>query len=277
MRRWLDLPANTPVAYFHADIKSGGLGVPSLRWTIPINRLNRLEKLRLSALANTSKTGQYLRYEITKVKDQHNEKGVIIDNAMKSTRRFAAALHNIVDGGALKESKKIPQQKRWIAEGTRFLSGRDFVLTCKLRINAIPTKYRTSRGRIHDRSCRAGCNASETLNHVLQTCHRAHDARIRRHDAVMAYLARGLEQRKYRVTREAEFRTEEGVRKPDLIATKMGRSIIIDAQVVNDQTILDLAHKRKTEYYSENASLRRAIATKCGTEEMQFTSATPSW
>ena len=30
VRRWLDLPADAPVAYFHADIKSGGLGVPSL-------------------------------------------------------------------------------------------------------------------------------------------------------------------------------------------------------------------------------------------------------
>ena len=93
----------------------------------------------------------------------------------------------------------------------------------------------------------------------------------------VACLARGLEQRKYRVTREAEFCTEEGVRKPDLIATKMGRSIVIDAQVVNDQTILDLAHKRKAEYYSANTSLRRAIATKCGTEGVQFTSATLSW
>ena len=104
VRRWLDLPADTPVAYFHADIESGGWGVPSLRWNIPINRLNRPENLGLSALASTSKAGQYLRYEITKVKDQLTEKGVVIDNAMKSTRRFAAALHNSVDGGALKES-----------------------------------------------------------------------------------------------------------------------------------------------------------------------------
>ena len=50
--------------------------------------------------------------------------------------------------------------------------------------------------------------------------------------------------------------------------------MVIVAQVVNDQTILDLAHKHKAEYYSVNASLRRAIATKCGTEEVQFTSAT---
>ena len=110
MRKWLDLAADTPVAYFHADIKSGGLGVPSLRWTIPSNRLNRLEKLGLSALASTSKAGQYLRYEITKVKDQLTEKGVVIDNAMKSRRRFAAALHYSVDGGALKESRKIPSR-----------------------------------------------------------------------------------------------------------------------------------------------------------------------
>ena len=143
---------------------------------------------------------------------------------MKSTRRFAAALHNSVDGGALKESRNIPQQKRWIAEGTRFLSGRDFVLTCELRINAMPTKSRTSRGRIHDRSCRSGCNAPETNNHVLKTCHRTHDARIRRHDVVVTCLARGFEQRKYRVTREAEFCSEEGVRKPDFIATKIVNS-----------------------------------------------------
>ena len=52
VRRWLDLPADTPVAYFHADIKSGGLEVPSLR-TISMNRLNRLEKLRQHEIAVT--------------------------------------------------------------------------------------------------------------------------------------------------------------------------------------------------------------------------------
>ena len=54
-------------------------------------------------------------------------------------------------------------------------------------------------------------------------------------------------------------------------------SIVNDAQVVNDQTILDLAHKRKAEYYSANARLRRAIAANRGTEEVQFISATLSW
>ena len=68
--------------------QSGGLELHSLSWTIPINRLNRLEKLGLSALASSSKDGQYLRYEITKVKDQLTEKRVVIDNALRSRRRF---------------------------------------------------------------------------------------------------------------------------------------------------------------------------------------------
>ena len=72
------------------------------------------------------------------------------------------------------------------------------------------------------------------------------------------------------------FVLKKGSEKPDLIGTKMGRSIVVDAQVVSDQTILDLAHKRKAEYYSENASLRHVIATKYGTEEVQFSSATLS-
>ena len=62
VRRWLDLPADTPVAYFHADIKSGGLGLPSLRWFIPFNRLNRLEKL------NTSKAGSIFDTKLQRLK-----------------------------------------------------------------------------------------------------------------------------------------------------------------------------------------------------------------
>lgn len=44
-RRCLHLPADTPKAYFHADHREGGLGYPSLRWTIPEMRLRRLRRI----------------------------------------------------------------------------------------------------------------------------------------------------------------------------------------------------------------------------------------
>ncbi|KAK9880217.1 hypothetical protein WA026_010091 [Henosepilachna vigintioctopunctata] len=41
---------------------------------------------------------------------------------------------------------------------------RDFIITHKLRINALPTGSRTARGREGDRNCCAGCRSIETLN-----------------------------------------------------------------------------------------------------------------
>lgn len=45
VRKWFDLPEDTPNAYFHADFKDVGLSIPSMRWVIPLQRLHRLKKL----------------------------------------------------------------------------------------------------------------------------------------------------------------------------------------------------------------------------------------
>lgn len=116
----------------------------------------------------------------------------------------------------------------------------------------------------------------EKLNYVLQRCHCTHDARIRLHDAVVTHLVRGLEQKSFRVLREPEFRIDE-VRKPDLIMIKSEKSLVVDEQVIGEQTILDLVHKRKVRYYSENVSLRRVIVANNGTEKVSFFSVILSW
>lgn len=45
VRRWLRLPKDTPVGYFHANIKDGGLGVPCFSSSIPLLQASRLEKI----------------------------------------------------------------------------------------------------------------------------------------------------------------------------------------------------------------------------------------
>lgn len=60
--------------------------------------------------------------------------------------RWATQLYERVDGKGLKQSSDVPQQHTWIQDGTRFLTGRDFLISCKLRVNALPTKARTARG-----------------------------------------------------------------------------------------------------------------------------------
>lgn len=45
VRKWLRLPHDVPIAYFHAAIADGGLGLPSLRWFGPMLRYKSLDKV----------------------------------------------------------------------------------------------------------------------------------------------------------------------------------------------------------------------------------------
>ena len=136
----------------------------------------------------------------------------------------ARLLYTTVDDMALRDSAKVPQQHTWVRDCTRFLSGRDYIQSIKIRINALPMRSPTSRKRVRERRCNTGCLASETLNHVLQECPRMHAGRISRHNAVADYIKKAIVQRDFRVEEEPHYRLEGQLRKPDLVAKK-GRAI----------------------------------------------------
>lgn len=274
IRRWLNLPADTPNAYFHATIRDGGLGISSLRWNVPLRRLGRLRKLPLAEEGAAQAPGAFLQKEIAKCEDRLRDQDQIITSQAGINVRWAQLLYNKVDGMGLRGSAEVPQQHTWIGEGTRFLTGRDYLQSCKLRINALPTKSRVARGRPKERNCRAGCGAAETLNHILQRCHRTHGTRVRRHDAVVSYLNKICTNRGHETEMEPRFQTEAGLRKPDLVVKLGVTAVVVDAQVVNDQVNLDYAHTAKQDYYK---NLERAVKTKYGVESVVFTSATLSW
>lgn len=274
VRGWLNLPSDTPNAYIHANTVDGGLGIQSTRWLAPLRRLNRLLKLPVAQQNMAGPVGGFLTNEIAQCRTRLGEGGELLLKPSDIRRKWARQLYERVDGVGLRESARVPQQHAWVHEGTRLLSGRDFLQSCKLRINALPTKSRTTRGRPHERLCRAGCRGPETLNHVLQQCHRTHHTRIKRHNAVASYVARGLRRQEYEVEEEPRIQTDQGLRKPD-IAAKQGRTLLlIDAQVVNDQIDLDTAHRNKVSYYSPMEEL---LKEKYQVADVRFTSITVSW
>lgn len=270
VRKWLCLPHDVPNAYFHASSKDGGLSIPSMRWLMPLHRRVRLQKF----VREGQPTEPFLTQEIQRTIRRLTENRQDIASVEQLRERWARILHSSIDGKALKESAKVPQQHQWVTDGNRFLSGKDFINAVKLRINAMPTRSRTSRGRISDRLCRAGCNAVETLNHVLQQCHRTHRARIERHDAIIKYIERALCKKCDSVEVEPCFVTDQGVRKPDLIAKKGTAAIVVDAQVVSEHIDLDSAHKKKSEKYH---TLANVIKDRYGVTTVSFTSATLSY
>ena len=142
----------------------------------------------------------------------------------------------------------------------------------KLRINAVPLKVRTARGRIKDRQCRAGCLDAETLHHVLQICHRTHAPRIKRHDACIDYVCKHIE-KGLKTNREPTFKTPNRVLKPDVIFVKDQTAIVLDAQVVGDNAEFDKSHQDNITKYKV---LKDSIKERYSVSEVTFTSLTLS-
>lgn len=125
LRKWLVLLHDTPNAYFHASVRDGDLGVPSVRWTAPVQRRGRL--LAVMQTCNQEGLKEYVEKEFTQCVRRLTDHGIVYNNPEMIARRWLEKLCGSIDGAGLKESTKKPHQHQWLADGNRFLSGKDFV------------------------------------------------------------------------------------------------------------------------------------------------------
>lgn len=277
VRRWLRLPGDCPNGYFHAAVADGGLGIHPIRYKAMVDRLARLQKLEKSAYITGPEAARYLQRQISiaenRLRDGANR---IMSNADLLRGFLRELLYKSFDGRPLETSSKVPGQHRWVEEPTRFLSGADYMNCIRARIAALPTAARCARGRLKEKQCRAGCGNVETLNHVLQFCHRTHGTRIGRHDAVVKYVKGGLVKRGWAVTEEPKIVIQDTVCKPDLVATKEGRALVLDAQVLGDQREMRLAHEDKIRKYGAPA-IKDKIRNDTGSTIVKALSVTLNW
>ncbi|KAG0425873.1 hypothetical protein HPB47_026983 [Ixodes persulcatus] len=231
VRRWVNLPHDTPLALFHAPAAEGGLGITSRRASIPSMLLQRLGNLSLSdhpgceaALRTPLLTSQQRRAAAaTNFQDRD------LTTKVEVHRMWPMLLHRSCDGKALKESRKVPAAHRWLTDGTRFLSGRQFINLVKLNNNVLPTLELTSGGRDRDISCRAGCQAPKSFGHMLQASHRGHRGRVKRHDNVAGYACGRLAQLQWQVLWEPHYAVSGTVMKTDLVAYKDADCVVLYA------------------------------------------------
>ncbi len=137
------------------------------------------------------------------------------------------------------------------------MTGTKYIQALKVRGNLWPTRARQSRGRSGIAPmCDAGCPARETLGHMSQSCSRTHDKIVERHDGVCKLIAKRLERLGYAVRREQGIQTPDGLRRPDIIATKGTVAYVLDSSIVADAGIADLsqAYRQKVDKYQRYAS-----------------------
>ena len=277
VRKWLNLPNDVPTAYFHAPVEQGGLGIPAVRLSAPLIRLNRLRNLILPNLEDNVAANTYLGQEIDITSKRLRIDHVTISSKMELEKYWTEKLHASIDGNGLKTSTGDKHTHRWIKEPTKLLTGRDFIHCVKTRINALPSRSRTTRGRPQqDRTCRAGCPRQETVNHIVQQCPRTHSSRIDRHNSVIKYLRREATQRGLDTLEEPIIQTSDGPRKPDLVIKNGNRAVVIDAQIITDSFPLATAHRNKVGKY-DRPEIRNDLRTLMDVDEVAVTSATLNW
>ena len=105
VRTWLHLPHECPNAYIHASIKCGGLGVPSMRWKAPFDRIQRLRKIMRSNFIEGDTSINYVRKEIHQSEERTKVDGVILDSPEKIDVMWSKVLYKSVDGVGQKHLK----------------------------------------------------------------------------------------------------------------------------------------------------------------------------
>lgn len=274
IRKWLYLPHDSPLAYFYADIGSGGLGIPFLEHQVPLIRKNRLTKFisKDNNIAMALKQSDFVKRQLEWCDRMLESIGNNVSKAKKS-RFWESRLYDMVDTNDLKDAKVCKASHSWVDKRSDSISGSDYIHYNHIRVGCLPSKARTTRGTNRDRLCRAGCRTSETNYHVIQTCERTWGGRIRRHDRVVDLIRENLENRGFATVKEPKLKTSVGLRKPDLLVTVDGATTVIDVQVVNGRTMRS-DHTNKVDKYKSVPGIDAIIKRKCSSRAVKYEAVT---
>lgn len=263
IRGWLRLPKDTPKPYFHASARDGGLGISSLRQTVPVLRKQRLLKLQKStdeAIRWVAGTPAYSRH-MRKVTRLTQEGGDELVNTLECLKVQAVKLHSTCDGKGLWQCSNYPAISNWVTDGTSLLTGGDYIQAVQVRGNLLPSSERSTRGRREALPfCEAGCNAVCSLGHISQSCVRTHRLRCARHNSLVEFMRSLLVKNGNIVLVEPIIVTRHGNRKPDIVSINSDECHILDVTISADVFDMAKAYQQKVSYYQDEDILHWAAS-----------------
>ncbi len=254
---------DTSLGFLHAPRKSGGLGIPSLVNTLPLLQKKRFEKLLSShnAIERTLTELPSFKTTLRRINLSCKVGKETVCSLQEVKVEWTRALRTSADGRIMITDDIDPASYYWISK-PHTVFPRLHLRGIQLRGGTMYTKARASRGREkspNELACRGGCQARETLNHILQVCQITHNARCARYNPVVKLLEKLLRKKVEQTWIEPIIPTNKSFIKPDLLIDTEQQVTILDITiVVNPQ--MEQSHRLKIEKYGsqENTEAIRA-------------------
>lgn len=279
LRTWLKLPHDTPVAYFHAKVKVGGLSIPALLHKIPQLRLARNERVAGRGCPITQAVAKTEYYNSTSTDDRKLLVSCIggVDKEAIATY-WENELNGKIDTKDLSQSKHCSVVNAFIWSKALRWKARHYVHMHHVRVGCLPSLSRRNRGRDNEALCRAGCGKSESNYHIIQQCHRTKGGRILSHNRVVNLLADQLsKQEGLNVVVEPFIHTTVGLRKPDIIVSNGIKATVLDVNIVSGHN-MEADRKNKTQKYQSIPGFDRQVMARYGcSEQTEFGAITLSY
>ena len=112
---------------------------------------------------------------------------------------------------------------------------------------------------------------------MLQHCYRTQGLRISRHEAVVHYIALNLRRQGYNVNITPRIHTQEGLRIPDIVATRDTSGLVIDPSIASEQSNLRVVYELKKRKYAYNSGINDHITQSTGATNIIHVPAILSW
>jgi Reverse transcriptase (RNA-dependent DNA polymerase) len=257
IRGWLRLPHDVPKGYFHAPVKEGGLGIRCFEVDVPLQRKLRIDRMNgqdpyMRVIKNAAIHEERLKW-CRKVLRKFG----LTEDARKVDLKtaFAKGLHDSVDGRELVHTNTTPANVKWVYDRSDAIPSADYLHYHWVRVNALPSRVRTARGRPgKQKECRACGAPAETTYHIIQQCPRNAEGRDRRHKVFQKHICVGLEKAGWRVTENPRVPLDDGtVWYPDVVASRGRDGLILDFQVVQGSGNVSRIAQEKIAKYSKDA------------------------
>ena len=149
VRQWLKLLHDTATAFFYARIVDRGLGLSSLRFSIPIMKKNRVENMTAvdDPVTRAVVMGDFFRKGISHCSRPLAIDGRLVSDKESIAKAWASSLYTKLDERCLSEMSHVEGPSDWVSNPLRTQNGTCFIRSVKVHSGLLYSKSRAFRDR----------------------------------------------------------------------------------------------------------------------------------